>query len=116
MKKAAEILQSGEIGEPYHAIANYWEAVGYTTFLNEAHFFAGGNWRFDPAKAGGGLLTDGATHWIRPLTTWYIHMTIAVQSSLARLIATALCRLGIYVRWSAVALSGNFCLGVDRRQ
>ena len=29
------------------------------------------HWRFDPAKAGGGIMMDGATHWIRPLRVWY---------------------------------------------
>ncbi len=68
--RAGELVASGTVGEPYHALANYWEAIGYNTFLDEAHFFAGGNWRFDPEKAGGGVLIDGATHWARPLTMW----------------------------------------------
>lgn len=71
MERAGQLLESGVIGRAYHALANYWEAVGFTTFLDEAHFFAGGNWRFDPEKAGGGLLMDGATHWVHPLTIWY---------------------------------------------
>lgn len=72
VQKAKELLLSGEVGRPYHILANYWEAVGFTTFLDEEHFFAGGNWRFDPQKAGGGLLMDGAMHWARPLTMWYV--------------------------------------------
>lgn len=68
--KAKEVLESGLVGQPYHAIANYWEAVGFSTFLDEAHFFAGGNWRFDPNKTGGGVLMDRATHWVRSLTMW----------------------------------------------
>ena len=28
------------------------------------------HWRYDPAQAGGGVLMDGATHWVRPLRTW----------------------------------------------
>ena len=69
MLKAKEVLESGLVGQPYHAFANYWEAVGFSTFFDEAHFFPG-NWRFDPEKAGGGVLMDGATHWVRPLTMW----------------------------------------------
>ena len=72
--KAQELLECGTVGTPHHARANYWEAVGYTTFLDEAHFFAGGNWRFDPVKAGGGILMDGVTHWVRPLTMWYVSL------------------------------------------
>lgn len=70
VEKAHELLLLGEVGQPYHALANYWEGVGFSTFLDEAHFFAGGNWRFDPAMAGGGILMDGVTHWTRPLSIW----------------------------------------------
>ena len=66
----SELLEGGAIGIPYHAMANYWESAGYSTFFDEEHFFAGGNWRFDPTQAGGGALMDGATHWTRPLSMW----------------------------------------------
>jgi len=68
--KASELLEGGVVGIPYHARANYWESVGYLAFFDEEQFFAGGNWRFDPAMAGGGVLMDGSTHWTRPLTMW----------------------------------------------
>ena len=28
------------------------------------------HWRYEPAKAGGGVPMDGATHWVRPLRVW----------------------------------------------
>ncbi len=67
--KASDLLKEGTIGKPFHAMANYWEAIGYSTFLDRENFFT--NWRFDPVTAGGGILMDGMTHWIRPLTLWY---------------------------------------------
>lgn len=30
----------------------------------------GDHWRYDKARSGGGVLVDGATHWIRPLRIW----------------------------------------------
>ena len=77
--KTKELLEAGTIGQPYHAMANYWEAVGYTTFFDEDYFFAEGNWRFDPQKAGGGILMDGATHWVRPLSMWWVHINLIAQ-------------------------------------
>jgi len=67
--KASDLLKEGTIGKPFHAMANYWEAIGYSTFLGRENFFT--NWRFDPVTAGGGILMDGMTHWTRPLTLWY---------------------------------------------
>ena len=72
--KTRELLQQGVIGRPYFAKANYWESLGSATFLDESHFDAGGNWRFDPSLSGGGVLIDGATHWVRPLRLWYVRM------------------------------------------
>lgn len=67
--KAGELLKEGAIGKPYYAMSNYWEAIGFSTFLDRENFFT--NWRFDPVIAGGGILMDGMTHWTRPLTMWY---------------------------------------------
>lgn len=30
------------------------------------------HWRCDPSKVGGGVLMDGATHWVRPLRMWSV--------------------------------------------
>lgn len=30
----------------------------------------GDHWRYNKARSGGGVLVDGATHWIRPLRIW----------------------------------------------
>ena len=68
--KAKRLIESGVIGEPYYAKASYWESVGSETFLDEGELATAGTWRYDPEKSGGGILMDGATHWIRPLRLW----------------------------------------------
>ena len=74
MLKAKELLESGAIGKPYFVQANYWESFGQATFLEdlEGQMEAGGNWRYQPELSGGGILMDGATHWVRPMRIWYI--------------------------------------------
>ena len=69
-----ELLESGAIGKPYFVQANYWESFGQATFLEdlEGQMEAGGNWRYQPELSGGGILMDGATHWVRPMRIWYI--------------------------------------------
>ena len=78
--KAKELLDSGAIGTPYFVQGNYWESIGQETFFDdlEGQLDAGGNWRYDPALAGGGVLMDGCTHWIRPMRLWYISLTISL--------------------------------------
>jgi hypothetical protein len=73
--KAKELLESGAIGKPYFVQANYWESFGQATFLDdlEEQMEAGGNWRFQPELSGGGVMIDGATHWVRPMRIWYVN-------------------------------------------
>lgn len=66
MVKAKELIDSGEIGQPFYAKANYWESA--LSAFNSVK--ADENWRFNPEKVGGGVMMDGATHWVRPLSTW----------------------------------------------
>ena len=94
--KATQLLKEGVIGETYFAQANYWESVGRlvaVTLIKATMLFVWvtaaiichcsdmfnledatsrrqTHWRYEPAKAGGGVLMDGATHWVRPLRTW----------------------------------------------
>ena len=70
MVKAKELIEAGEIGQPYFAMANYWES-GYDAFAGEMdHQSWMSNWRFEKDKVGGGCFMDGGTHWVRPLRTW----------------------------------------------
>lgn len=77
--KASQLLKEGTIGETYFAQANYWESIGRDMFnLEDATRRHISHWRYDPVKAGGGVLMDGATHWIRPLRTWFGDITEVV--------------------------------------
>ena len=46
------------------------------------------HWRFDLAKSGGGVLMDGATHWIRPLKLWSVNQRGSKQLHLLPLMCT----------------------------
>ena len=76
MLKAKHLLDCGAIGKPYFVQANYWESIGQSTFFEDVEetMEAGGNWRYEPRLSGGGILMDGATHWIRPMRIWYVHL------------------------------------------
>lgn len=80
--KAKELLEGGDIGKAYFVQANYWESFGQATFLEnlEEQMEAGGNWRFQPELSGGGVLMDGATHWVRPLRIWYVHLSLCMKT------------------------------------
>lgn len=82
MLKAKELLEGGDIGKAYFVQANYWESFGQATFLEnlEEQMEAGGNWRFQPELSGGGVLMDGATHWVRPLRIWYVHLSLCMKT------------------------------------
>ncbi|XP_011403585.2 PREDICTED: uncharacterized protein LOC105312547 [Amphimedon queenslandica] len=60
---AVNLIKEEVIGDPYYAQANYWEAVGHSDFNNGDV----AEWRFDPSQVGGGVVMDGAIHWMRPL-------------------------------------------------
>ena len=95
VQKASQLIEEGEIGKVYYACANYFEGPGLAwyvcilltlqnyillchycrpegvfeglTYANNEH-----HWTFESAKAGGGTLMQGATHWIRPLRIWSV--------------------------------------------
>ncbi len=73
MVKAKELIESGEIGQALFAKANYWESA-CSAFNTTFGTTAEDDWRCDSEKVGGGVLMDGATHWVRPLRTWYVNI------------------------------------------
>lgn len=60
--KVQELIRAGEIGEIITARAFFGGAVGSG--------WGSKPWRYELAKAGGGIVIDGGAHWIRPLRMW----------------------------------------------
>lgn len=61
---AKRLLDDGAIGEPITARASF-------AIPPMPEFYGGANpWRLDNAIAGGGIVLDTGSHWIRPLRMW----------------------------------------------
>lgn len=60
--KVQQLVHAGEIGEIITARAFFGGAVGKG--------WGSKPWRYELAKAGGGIVIDGGAHWIRPLRMW----------------------------------------------
>ncbi|MFT5089619.1 MAG: UDP-N-acetyl-2-amino-2-deoxyglucuronate dehydrogenase [Planctomycetota bacterium] len=60
--KVQELIRAGAIGEIITARAFFGGAVGGG--------WGSKPWRYELAKAGGGIVIDGGAHWIRPLRMW----------------------------------------------
>lgn len=60
--KVQELIRAGEIGEIITARAFFGGPVGKA--------WGSKPWRYELAKAGGGIVIDGGAHWIRPLRMW----------------------------------------------
>lgn len=61
--KVRELIQKGTIGDIITARAYFGNAAGGVDTGPKP-------WRFELAKAGGGICIDGGAHWIRPLRMW----------------------------------------------
>lgn len=62
-RKMREVIQAGTIGDIITARAVFVNPAGETRSGPKP-------WRFELAKAGGGITMDGGAHWIRPLRMW----------------------------------------------
>ena len=62
--KAAEVIESGAIGEIITARA------AFTYEFDPYWFDEEKPWRYQKSRAGGGITIDGGSHWIRPLRMW----------------------------------------------
>lgn len=60
--KVRELLRQGAIGDLITARAYFGGHVGSG--------WGGKPWRYELARAGGGIVIDGGAHWIRPLRMW----------------------------------------------
>ena len=60
--KVQELLRQGAIGDIITARAYFGGRVGSG--------WGSRPWRYDLAKAGGGIVIDGGAHWLRPLRMW----------------------------------------------
>ena len=58
--KARALMDAGAIGRVLNASATFYDPVNLDSDAPPP-------WRFDLARAGGGLSIDGGAHWIRPL-------------------------------------------------
>ena len=58
--KARELIDSGAIGDVLNAQACFYDPLNLPPGETRP-------WRFDLARAGGGICIDGGAHWIRPL-------------------------------------------------
>ena len=62
--KAAEVIESGAIGEIITARAAFTYEFDPVWFDEETP------WRYQKSRTGGGITIDGGSHWIRPLRMW----------------------------------------------
>lgn len=62
--RAKELIEQGVIGEVITARAHFVYSFDKQWFREEDP------WRLNAAKTGGGIVIDGASHWIRPLRNW----------------------------------------------
>ena len=62
--EAKRLIDTGAIGTPFTAQANMSNPF-------DPFWYSGAQpWRFDRNRAGGGIVIDGGSHWIRPLRMW----------------------------------------------
>ena len=61
--ESARLITEGAIGKVVTARASFVTAL-------DPHWYPEDSWRFERARAGGGVLIDGGAHWIRPLRMW----------------------------------------------
>jgi predicted dehydrogenase len=86
---ARKLIEDGAIGEVVTARA--------ATFFPALDEFYGGSqpWRFDRAAAGGGVVIDTGSHWLRPLRIWLgevEEVVAALARPDARMEGESLCR------------------------
>jgi len=62
-RKVQELIQAGAIGEVITARAYFGNPLGQRNLGPRP-------WRYELAKAGGGITIDGGAHWLRPLRMW----------------------------------------------
>lgn len=62
-RKVQELIQAGAIGEVITARAYFGNPLGQRNPGPRP-------WRYELAKAGGGITIDGGAHWLRPLRMW----------------------------------------------
>jgi UDP-N-acetyl-2-amino-2-deoxyglucuronate dehydrogenase len=60
---AGALVASGEVGEIVTARAAFQASL-------DPFWYPADSWRFQLARAGGGVVIDGGAHWIRPLRMW----------------------------------------------
>jgi predicted dehydrogenase len=98
-RKVQQLIQEGTIGEVITARAFFGGAVGNS--------WGDKPWRYDNAKAGGGICIDGGAHWIRPLRMWLgeIDEVVAVTGHpLAEMEGESLARALLRFRSGTVAV------------
>ena len=113
----AAAIEAGDIGEVVTARA--WHC-----FPPMGDFFAGSDgelpWRFDVAKAGGGVAIDAGSHWLRPLRRWLgeIDEVVAVTGHpypdmQGESMCRALCRVrgGVVASFDALLVPGAVAMG-----
>jgi predicted dehydrogenase len=86
---ARTLLEDGAIGDVVTArAATFFPALG--------EFYGGDRpWRFDRAPAGGGVVIDTGSHWLRPLRIWLgevDEVVAALGRPVARMEGESLCR------------------------
>ncbi len=112
--KAKEVIDSGAIGEPVTARAAFANNPLRDGFFDPD---AKSPWRFNAARAGGGITIDGGSHWIRPLRMWLGEIDSVVATTARPLadmqgesLARALLRFrgGITAAFDAIYLDSVF--------
>ncbi|MGH7347353.1 MAG: Gfo/Idh/MocA family protein, partial [Candidatus Rokuibacteriota bacterium] len=79
VRRTAELIQEGRIGRVKHVI---WHTL--RTRPAAAGDERGGNWRVDPALAGGGVLSDHGWHVFYVVQRWVGEPPLSVSARLAR--------------------------------
>ena len=112
--KAKDVIDSGAIGEPVTARAAFANNPLRDGFFDPNMMSP---WRFNSARAGGGITIDGGSHWIRPLRMWLGEIDSVVATTARPLsdmqgesLARALLRFrsGITAAFDAIYLDSVF--------
>lgn len=74
IREAKRLIDSGVIGEVQTAVANFTYPFGEAQRKQVVN-----QWRSQLSKAGGGIVIDGGSHWLRPLRMWMgeVHSVVA---------------------------------------